>query len=197
MRTLPLFVTLFLGCGPPPVPVPDAGPGGDCRDLTKSPSNLLQNPAFECDTSPATWSGGIYGTFAIVEGGRSGRAGQLTVKDALGGRFSYARDVVTNASNKTYCLTAWVKGTAPFMRVRLLRSPNNTAVEQADQIFPDWHRVPAGRPLSFTGDDAAKVQLVFEIQTGRGDGQNGMPGQIMLIDDVDVWESTSNCAEAR
>ncbi len=197
MRTLFPLAILLSACGPQ-TPTPDAGGGdADCRDLSKSPVNLLANPGFECDTSPATWSGGVYGTFDLVSGGRSGRAGQVTVKDTLGGRFAYARDVVSDAGTKTYCVRAWVKGTAPFMRMRVLRSPNNTAVEQADVITADWHRVPMGTPLSFTGDNAAKVQLVFEIQTGRSDGQNGMPGQIMLIDDVDVWESSANCSEAR
>ena len=194
MRLPLLLLALLPACGPMTV-TPDAG-SSDCRDTSKSPANVLENPGFECDTSPATWSGGVYGSFALVAGGRSGRAAQLTVKDALGARFVYAKDFAVDAGMKTYCVQAWLKGTAPFMRVRVLRSPNNTAVEQADQIAADWARVPL-RPLSVTTDNAAKLQLVFEIQTGRTDGQNGMPGQTLLIDDVDVWESSANCAETR
>lgn len=194
MRFSMLLLAFLPACGPM-TGTPDAG-SGDCRDTSKSPANVLENPGFECDTSPATWSGGVYGTFELVGGGRFGRAAQLTVKDALGARFVYAKDFAVDAGMKTYCVQAWLKGTAPFMRVRVLRSPNNTAVEQADQIAADWARVPL-RPLSVTTDDAAKLQLVFEIQTGRTDGQNGVPGQTMLIDDVDVWESTTTCTEAR
>ncbi len=195
MRLLLPTLALLSACDPMTV-IPDAGPA-DCRDHSKSPQNVIENPGFECDTSPPTWSGSsIYGTFELVALGRSGRAGQVTVKDALGGRFSYAKDFAVDAGLKTFCVQAWLKGTAPFMRVRVLRSPNNTAVEQADQIAAEWTRVPL-RPLSVTTDNAARLQLVFEIQTGRADGQNGMPGQTMLIDDVDVWESSANCAEAR
>lgn len=194
MRLSLLSLALLAACGPM-TGGPDAG-SGNCLDTSKTPSNVIENPGFECDTSPATWSGGVYGAFELVAEGHSGRAAQLTVKDALGARFVYAKDFAVDAGMKTYCVQAWMKGTAPFMRLRVLRSPNNTAVEQADQIAADWTHVPL-RPLSVTTDNAAKLQLVFEIQTGRSDGQNGMVGQTMLIDDVDVWESSANCSETR
>lgn len=194
MRLSLLALALLTACGPMTGP-PDAG-SGNCLDTSKSPSNVIENPHFECDTSPASWSGGVYGAFELVAGGRSGRAAQLTVKDALGARFSYTKEFAVDAGMKTFCVQAWGKGTAPFMRMRVLRSPNNTAVEQADQIAADWTRLPL-RPLSVTTDNAARLQLVFEIQTGRTDGMNGMVGQTLLIDDVDVWESSANCSEAR
>ena len=194
MRLSLLPLALLCACGPMNG-TPDAGPG-NCLDSSKTPSNVIENPHFECDTSPATWSGGIYGAFELVAGGHSGRAGQLTVKDALGGRFSYAKEFAVDAGMKTFCVQAWAKGTAPFLRMRVLRSPMNTAVEQSDQIAAEWTKVPL-RPFSVTTDGAAKLELVFEIQTGRTDGQNGMVGQTLLIDDVDVWESSANCAEPR
>lgn len=193
MRTLPLLAIFLLGCGPQ-MQVPDAGGGGECRDLTKSPANLLENPGFECDSSPATWNK-VYGALDFVAGGRSGRAAQVTV-DASGGRFAYAKDFAVDAGTKTFCFTAWLKGTAPFMRMRMLRVLNGAVAEVNfnQQIFPDWRRIPT---QFITNDNAPKLQLVFEVQTNRTDNQNAMPGQIMLIDDVDVWESSANCSEAR
>jgi hypothetical protein len=82
------------------------------------------------------------------------------------------------------------------MRMRVLRDFNGRVEEVAfsEQIFADWRRIPT---LKVEGLNAPKVLLVFEVQTNRGDGQNAMAGQTMLIDDVDVWESTSNCTESR
>ena len=194
MRLPVLTLALLSACGPM-TGMPDSG-SGNCLDTSKSPSNVIENPGFECDTSPATWSGGVYGAFELVTGGHSGRAAQVTVKDALGARFSYAKEFAVDAGMKTFCVQAWAKGTAPFLKVRVLRSPMNTAVEQSDQIAATWTKVPL-RPFAVTTDGAARLQLVFEIQTGRTDGQNGMVGQTLLIDDVDVWESSSNCAETR
>jgi hypothetical protein len=82
------------------------------------------------------------------------------------------------------------------MRMRVLRDFNGSVQEVAfsEQIFSDFRKVPT---LKVTGENAPKLQLVFEVQTNRGDGQNAMAGQTMLIDDVDVWETSNNCMEAR
>ena len=61
----------------------------------------------------------------------------------------------------------------------------------------DFTRVPPVNPLKIVAADAPKILLVFEVQTNRTDGQNGMNGQTLLIDDVDVWETTANCSESR
>ncbi len=193
MRTLLLIVpAVMFACGPTPV-VPDAGPMG-CRDTSKTPANLIENNAFECDTSPLEWSA-VYGAFETVSGGRSGRAGQITV-NAAGGRFAYSKDFAVDAGNKTFCFSAYLKGTAPFMRMRVLRVLSGSVQEVAfsEQVFSDFRKIPT---LKVTNDNAPKLQLVFEAQTNRSDGMNAMPGQTLLIDDVDVWESTANCSETR
>jgi hypothetical protein len=194
-----LLVTLgvvFLGCGPMTV-VPDAGGNGMCRDTMKNPPNLLENPGFECDTSPAAWSQ-VYGTLALVPGGRSGRAAQVMV-NAAGGRFAYAKDFAVDAGLKSFCFSAYVSGTAPFMRMRVLRVLNGsvTEVSQSDQVFGDFRRTPLGTPLKVGNENAPKLQLIFEAQTNRGDGLNAVAGDTLLIDDVDVWETSGTCGEAR
>ncbi len=190
LLTLP--VVLF-ACGPVPVPVPDAGPLG-CRDTSKTPANLVENGAFECDTSPLEWSA-VYGTFETVGTGRSGRAGQITVNPA-GGRFAYSKEFAVEAGNKTFCFSAYLKGTAPFMRLRVLRVFSGSVQEVAfsEQVFPDFRKIPT---LKVTNDNAPKLQLVFEAQTNRSDGMNATTGQTLVIDDVDVWESAANCSETR
>lgn len=194
MRSLSKFLMVLLaGCGPMTV-TPDAG-GGGCRDTGKTPANLLENPGFECDSMPAEWSG-IYGTLELAAGGRSGRAAKVTV-NAAGGRMAYAKDFAVDAGAKTFCFSAYISGTAPFMRMRVLRTGPQTEVNQADQLFTDFRRTPLGHPLQVTNDNASKLQLVFEVQTNRSDGLNGKPGDVMLIDDVDVWESSANCTETR
>jgi hypothetical protein len=190
---LGLVVVGLTACGPQMTGT-DAGVG--CRDTTKSPANLLENPGFECGeaTGNADWSA-VFGTLELAAGGRTGRAAKLTV-NAAGGRFAYAKTFAESPANKTYCFSAWLSGTAPFMRMRVLRDFGGSVQEVSfsDQIFPDFRKIPT---LKVTGDMAPKIQLVFEVQTNRPDGQNAMAGQTMLIDDVDVWESTSNCSEPR
>jgi hypothetical protein len=195
MRLLfPCFALLGLSaCGPMTV-VPDAG---GCRGAVKTPANLLENPGFECDSTPSEWSA-VYGTLDLVAGGRTGRAAQVTV-NAAGGRMAYTKEFAVDAGTKTFCFSAYISGTAPFMRMRVLRVFNGSVQEvaQSDQLFSDFRRTPLGMPLKVGNDSAPKLQLVFEAQTNRADGMNALPGQVMLIDDVDVWESSANCSETR
>lgn len=181
----------LLGCGP----APSGADAGACRDAAKSPPNLLENPGFECGDSG--WSA-IYGTLAAVAGGHAGQALQLTTS-AAGGRFAYAKDVVTEGGLKTYCFTAWVKGTAPFMRLRVLRDFGGQVQEDQfnEALGPEWKRTPPVTPLKVPNGNAPKIQLVFEVQTSRPDGQNAKPGDTLLVDDVDVWETSGSCTEAR
>jgi hypothetical protein len=187
------FAVVLSGCGQMMV-VPDAGSPTGCRDTTKTPANLLENAAFECDSTPAEWSA-IYGTLRLAEGGRTGRAAEITLSQA-GGRFAYTKEFAVDGGNRSFCFSAWLKGTAPFMRMRVLRVLSGSVQEVAfsEQIFSDWRKIPT---LKVSNDNAPKLQLVFEVQTNRTDNQNGMPGQIMMIDDVDVWETTGNCTETR
>lgn len=192
--TLPL---LAFSCGAPS-PAPDGGSvDAGCRDLSKTPANLLENPSFECDSSPAEWSA-VYGTLELAAPGRSGRAAKVTVNQA-GGRFAYTKEFAPNPGTRSFCFTAWLSGTAPYMRMRVLRVDNGGVREItfSEKITSTWERFPPVNPLLVPSENASKLQLVFEVQTNRGDGLNGMPGDTMLIDDVDVWETSGTCAETR
>jgi hypothetical protein len=198
-----LAVAVVLGAGCGGGGSNDGGDdGGACLQAGKSPANLVQNYGFECGgAAPAEWTA-IYGTLEFVTGeARSGqRAAKLTA-NAQGGRFAYAPDLVTNGGATTYCVTAWVKGVAPYMRLRVLRDDGGGGFTSFDFNSPvprTWERVPPTITVKVPNENKPKLQLVFELQTNRTDGQNAMPGDTLLVDDVDAWASTSgNCDEAR
>lgn len=185
------LLALLAACGPA-TGAPDAG--GACGGPSRTPANLIENPGFECDSGEWSAVSG-YGTVDLVAGGRTGRAGQVTV-EALGGRLLYGKDFAPNPGTKTFCFTAWLSGTVPFMRMRVLRElPGGVQeVQFSEQVTSDWRRIPT---LQVDAQSAPKLVLVFEVQTNRTDGQNGQPGQVLRIDDVDVWESTTRCMESR
>jgi hypothetical protein len=198
MRSLLAVVSLFslVACGPPTM-TPDSGTTSACSGPAKTPPNLLENPGFECDSMPAEWAGTIYGTFEFTDGGRSGRAGKLTATQA-GGRFGYFKNIAADAVGKTFCYSAWIQGNAPFMRIKLISEANGSAFE--DSFSSPITSTFARLPQQFTQpirQGTTKLTMQFELQTNRGDGMNAMPGQYLLVDDADVWVSTTNCAEQR
>lgn len=195
MRSSVLLFPLVLAACSPPMNVPDAGPGG-CKDTSKSPANIVENWAFECDTTPSEWRA-LAGTVELVAGGRTGRAAKLTV-DQTGARMLYTKDLAVDAGMRKFCVSAYISGTAPFMKTQVLQTGGTMLrIEQADQLFPDFRKTPLGRGLEVPNGNATKLQLLFEIQTNRTDGQSATPGQYMLVDDVDVWETMGNCGETR
>lgn len=169
----------------------DAG-GGSCVDTPKTPANLVKNSGFECGAaSPSEW-GAIFGTVTFPGGeGRTGRAAKL-VADASGGRLAYQLDVVTAPSAKTYCARAWFRGTAPFMRVSLATAAN--VFSSNEQVTSGWKQAQYARANALKDD---KVSLLVEMQLGRSDGQNAKPGDVLFVDDVDVWESASGQCDER
>jgi hypothetical protein len=195
MKRALLVLVLASGCSPQMM-TPDGG-GGACLDTSNTPPNLIENPHFECDSATAEWTGTIYGTFELAPGGRSGRAGKLTVTQG-GGRFVYTKNVAADAVGKRYCYSAWLSGTAPFMRIKLVSEKSGSAFEDSfsEQIFSDFRRIPPQATLPI-GQGTTKLSLLFEVQTNRTDGQNAVAGQTMLIDDVDVWESSNGSCTAR
>lgn len=173
--------------------------GVDGGDACTTAGNLVVNAGFECGGDmPAEWTP-IYGALEFPTGGaKSGqRSAKLTMENALGARFGYAKDLVTNGGTKTYCVTAWAKGTAPYMRIRVLRD-DGTGVEFNSPVPTSWERVPPSITVQTPNQNASKLQLVFELQTNRSDGQNAVAGDVLYVDDVDAWESPSGrCDEVR
>lgn len=186
--------SVLLACGP-------AGPGSDagtsCRDTARTPASLLENWNFECGASP--WAA-VFGTFELAagEGRGGGAAGKMTVTSA-GGRFTYQPAALTAGGSKTYCLSAWVKGTVPFIRMRALLDFDGRVQEysMSEALGPDWKKTPPSNPLRIPNDNAPKLLIVFEAQTNRTDGQSAVAGQTLFVDDVDLWETSGTCTEAR
>lgn len=195
MRSLTAVVAAVVCCACSGSSTDDAGTG--CRDTTKTPSNFIENPGFECGgATPAEWST-VYGTLSFPSEGRSGRAAKVVV-DQTGGRIAYTVDI-TNGGTSSYCFSAYVKGTTPFMRLRVFRdlgSSNITSYDFAAPVTTSWSRVPGTYGQKVPFGNAQRLQLLFEAQTGRSDGLNAKAGDTLFVDDVDGWVSTSgNCDE--
>lgn len=175
----------------------DGGTGGG--DGCTESGNLVRNAHFECGgDAPGEWVA-AYGDldFPPGEGRGGGRAARVTMANALGARLAYTPALLADGGSSTACVTAWAKGTAPFMRVRVLRD-TGTGVEFNAPLTADWQRVPPTLVLVAPNEGARTLTLVFELQTNRSDGQNGKPGDALFIDDVDAWLSPSGrCDEAR
>lgn len=183
-----LFLSLAVvvaaaSCGSPSQP-----PGGCSAE--KSPPNVIVNGSFDCAVSDA-WSMVFGSTFAMVEGGRAGQAAQVTVS-SLGGRIAYAKDIVAGPSSKSFCFTGWVKGTAPYMRMRVLRDMGGSVseVSQSAPVTGQWTQIPA---IKVEQLNAPRLQLMFEAQTNRTDAFNAKEGDTLLVDDVDAWEFSGSC----
>lgn len=196
MRSLTVLVAAVVFCACSGSSGDDAGSG--CKDTTKTPSNFIENPGFECGGStPTEWSS-VYGTLSFPSEGRSGRAAKVTMVDTSGARIAYNVDI-TNGGTSSYCFSAYVKGTTPFMRLRVFRdlgSSNITSYDFSAPVTTSWSRVPGkyGQKVPFA--NAQRLQLLFEAQTGRSDGLDAKVGDTLLVDDVDGWVSTSgNCDE--
>jgi hypothetical protein len=204
VRALPFVAALLIvGCGPSSGGNDGGTDGGNstCDGAAKSPPNLIHDNGFECaDQNTADWSS-VFGTLDFPTG--SAHTGSTNARITAGSngdaRFAYNLDVADNAGMSTICLNAYVKGTTPFMRMRLLTSGGSTM--EYDFSAPggsSWQRAPpsVGINLDAANLGAMKMQLVFESQVGRSDGMNSVAGDTLEIDDVDAWISTDgHCRE--
>ncbi len=178
----------------------DGGSDGGCDGPAETPPNLIHNPGFECGgAAPAEWSA-VYGTLDFPTGSaHSGqRHARITADSSGAARFSYSPNVVMGAGNATLCARAWVKGTPPYMRLRLMMVSAGGGINNdfSSPVTADWARVPPTINLNAPNMNADRVLLVFEAQTGRADGMNSKPGDTLEVDDVDVWQTTgSACSE--
>ena len=194
MRRLCLVPLLsWFACGPQ-ASTPDAG--DSCQGAAKSPQNLLTNPGFDC-AEPTAWQG-IYGTFETVSGGRSGNAGKLTV-GAAGGRFALRAPAVLDGLGQSYCVRAWVHGTAPIVRTVLLADNGGGGTEArfAEPLTSDWKYTPPSSGLELAVPPGSKLQLFFEVDSVAGSPTKANVGDVVFVDDVDVWVSTDRCRESR
>lgn len=188
LRALPALA-LFAACGPSNG-TPDGGGGGSACAPTKNPPNLLVNPGFDCAGKETEW-GAVYGDYALVSKGRSGNAGQVTVTNAIGGRFGPVNPVATASKATTYCATAWMKGTTPFAKLQLFTDTGGSVQQFSSPIDAAWIRLPPSLVLTATAAAGAKVSVLFVTDRQQ-------VGDTLIVDDVDVWESASGkCDESR
>lgn len=154
----------------------------------KTPANLVTDGAFECGTQG--WSA-QQGTLAVVDGGRSGKALQLTATANGAGQAGIATPIVASTSGKSYCVTAWVKGTVSDARFEVL-APNAGTMEtfSTPVMSGSWLKAPMSSNLKVTV--AAGGELYLRVRM-----VNGTASQTLLIDDVDFWESASGSCNER
>lgn len=179
-----------------------AGGAGGCT-AAKSPPNLLRNASFECGaTAPDDWFAREGELSLATTGAKHGqRAAQLTVP-ATGPTdvtLAYSPDVATDLGTRTYCATAWMKGTVPDARLILRRVGAGGAIDDftfsspiaANQPPGSWVRLPPSLILEAPGNGAQRLLLLAQ-------SRNAKAGDVLLVDDADVWVSSSGrCDEAR
>jgi hypothetical protein len=175
------------------------GSGAAACTAVKSPPNLVANSSFECGSpEPDAWFARDGALALVSSGAKEGqRAVQLTVpaSGATDVTLAYSPDVATGLGQSTYCATAWMKGTVPDARL-ILRRVKGSAID--DFTFsapiatePGWVRLPPSLRLEAPGNGADRLLLLAQ-------SRNGQAGQTLLVDDVDVWISTSGrCDETR
>lgn len=197
MRSSVLFALMLAGCGSQMM-TPDSG-SDVCAPPVKSPEVLITNAGFECgEATPTNWRA-IRGTLERAVGeGRTGAAAKLTV-DATGGRFVYSPTITDDGAGKTYCAQAWVKGTAPVARTVLMTIANGGGVQQrfAEPLDGEWQKTPPTQGLNVTVNAGEALQLVFEVDTTPGSQVAAKAGDVVYVDDVDVWVSSGRCDEPR
>lgn len=193
MRSLPALLTALActACGGGSSS-PDAGDA--CAGPAKTPANLVKDPGFECASS-TTW-GPAYGDYAVVADAHAGsHAGQVTVGSGGLGQFGSADAVFTNAgaTQKTLCAVAWMKGSSPNGRLSVMVDTGGGGQEYTftSPLGASWIRLPLSTNLEVPVPAGGKVYLKFVARDGSA-------GQTALVDDVDLWESTTaHCSETR
>ena len=196
MRLAVVACLVLVACGSPTSPGTDAGvDAGGCDGPVKSPPNLVKNPGFECGgDAPAEWSP-FFGDLTFVADAHSGtRAAHVTAISNGSAQFSYAPIVVTaSGAARTYCATAWMKGTSPNAKLSLLVDVGGGGTEYTftSPVNGTWIRLPPSTSLKVPAPVNGKVYLRFQMK-------DGVAGNVLLVDDLDVWESADGrCQEPR
>lgn len=167
-----------------------------------TPPNLVHNNTFECGGANPTEWGAVFGTLDFPSGSAhlGSRNARLTAGNNGAGRFAYEPNVLVDGGTATVCASAWVKGTTPYMKMRLLvtdASGNGVSHEFSAPGGTTWQRVPPSKNLDAANNNAKTVQLVFEVQNNRPTGMNAVMGDTLEIDDVDAWISPDGSCNER
>jgi len=186
-RTLLPLAALLTACPGPATSVD----GGTCEDATNpSAPNVAPNPGFECGTPPEGWNAPLLGTLE-VSAGRSGNAAKVTAKTTTQGVVSLTSTdpVATQPLNGTWCISAWLKGTAENAVIILRRDQGGGRLLDASFFQPltgTWTKISNAAQL-----DGTDVNLY--VAAGMRAAQKG---QVVEVDDVQVWKSPSGrCTE--
>ncbi|MBI3181473.1 MAG: hypothetical protein HYZ28_04965 [Myxococcales bacterium] len=209
-----LALVVLVGCVPPVEcgagqVCPDGGQpctGGGCdggqpkcpgKPVQGAPPNLLDNPEFECGSPPEGWDAKGGGQLDSDSFGRNGtRAARLSAP--TGGAAAslwHTAPAVTAPGTRTFCARAWMRGTAANGRLTIRKVVKGSPVVN-DETFSsplgaDWVLVPpAGYgPMKVTG--AGEDYFLLRIWI-----PDAQPGNTLVADDAELWESADGgCRE--
>ncbi len=169
-----------------------AGGSGNCNGAAKTPPNLVGNNGFECgDTGWSPQSGDVVADADAHSGTKSLK---LTAT-AAGGKFASTAPIVASTTGSVYCAVAYLRGTVADAQLSVLEDKGGTVV---DHTFSTpvksengWLRAPPSTNLEVRAAAGSKLYVRFLMRTPAA-------GETLLVDDVDVWESTDGkCKETR
>ncbi len=193
------MVAGLVACGPTPSGQ-DAGTGGggggggNCAGAAKTPANLVPNPGFEC--GDMGWSPQS-GTLAADPDAHTGsQSAKLVATGATpAGKFAATLPVVASASGKTYCATAYLKGSIADAQLSVLEDKGGTVIDHTFSMpvmgSTTWLRTPPTINLDVPAAAGSKLYVRVLMRTPKAT-------DTLFVDDVDLWESTDGkCKEPR
>jgi len=182
------LATLLTAC-----PGPDmGGNGGACSDATTpSVPNVAPNPGFECGTPPEGWNAPLLGSLEVTAG-RSGNAAKVTAKTTTQGVVSMSSQspVASAPLNGTWCVSAWLRGTAENAVIILRRDRGGGSLLDESFFQPltsDWTKISNSAQLDGTD---VNLYVAAGVRAPQKD-------QVFEVDDVQVWKSTSGRCDER
>jgi hypothetical protein len=167
------------------------GGSGNCSGAAKTPPNLVPNNGFEC--GDMGWSPQS-GTLSADTDARTGTQSAKLVATAAGGKFAVTLPVVTSASGKTYCAVAYLKGTVADAQLSVLEDKGGSVIDHTFSTpvaSTTWLRTPPSTTLGVPAAVGSKLYVRLLMRTPNAN-------DTLLVDDVDLWESSDGqCKETR
>jgi hypothetical protein len=170
------------------------GSGGSCAGEAKTPPNLVPNSGFEC--GDLGWSPQS-GTLAADSDPHTGRqSAKLVATGATpAGKFAATLPVVASASGKTYCATAYLKGSLADAQLSVLEDKGGTVIDHTFSMpvmgSTTWLRTPPSINLDVAAAAGSKLYVRVLMR-------NPKASDTLFVDDVDLWESSDGkCKETR